>query len=64
MRMDLRHPVGATVPLVANPIRFRTHPIEYGDPPPLLGQHTQQVLADVLGMSDAEIDGLRTQGVL
>ncbi|CAM4066666.1 CaiB/BaiF CoA transferase family protein [Bordetella tumulicola] len=64
MRMDLRHPVGATVPLVANPIRFTTHPIEYGDPPPLLGQHTDLVLSDVLGMSNAEIDQLRTQGVL
>jgi len=64
MRMTMRHPVGADVPLVANPIRFRTHPIEYNHPPPLLGQHTEQVLGEVLGMDEADIRDLRTQGVI
>lgn len=64
MRINMRHAIGATVPLVANPIRFRTNPIEYHAAPPLLGQHTDTVLTDVLGMSHADIDHLRTQGVL
>ena len=64
MRMTMRHPVGATAPLVANPIRFQTHPIEYNHPPPLLGQHTEQVLGEVLGMDEADIRNLRAQVVI
>jgi succinate--hydroxymethylglutarate CoA-transferase len=33
-------------------------------PPPTLGQHTEDILRDVLGMSDAEIADLRTARVV
>lgn len=64
MKMAMAHPAAAQVPLVANPIHFTCHPIEYGQAPPLLGEHTQQVLADVLNMPGTEIERLRTQGVI
>lgn len=64
MHMTLQHPVGTTVPLVANPIHFLEHPIEYGAPPPLLGQHTDTVLSSLLDMPYTKIDQLRTQGVI
>ena len=43
-------PEGGTVPFVANPIRFSDTPVEYGRPPPRLGQHTEEVLQDWLGL--------------
>jgi crotonobetainyl-CoA:carnitine CoA-transferase CaiB-like acyl-CoA transferase len=39
-------------------MRFSGTPVEYDAPPPLLGQHTREVLAGVLGMSEAELDRL------
>jgi len=39
-------------------MRFSETPVEYGMPPPLLGQHTREVLSSVLGMSGEELDRL------
>ena len=64
MRVDLPHPRAGTLPSIANPIRFSGTPIEYTHAPPVLGQHTDEVLRDVLGLDDAEIDQLRRDGVL
>jgi crotonobetainyl-CoA:carnitine CoA-transferase CaiB-like acyl-CoA transferase len=38
--------------------------VEHGRPPPLLGEHTEAVLRDVLGSSDAEIARWRDQGAI
>jgi crotonobetainyl-CoA:carnitine CoA-transferase CaiB-like acyl-CoA transferase len=63
LRVDIPHPLG-TVPTVASPMRFSATPVEYEVPPPLLGQHTREVLNGVLGLGDAEIDALREQGIV
>ncbi len=47
MRIDMPHPLAGSVPQVANPIRFRAAPIEYRRAPPLLGEHTQEVLREL-----------------
>ena len=49
MRIELTHPGFREVPLVANPIRLSATPVQYGQAPPLLGEHTAAVLADWLG---------------
>jgi crotonobetainyl-CoA:carnitine CoA-transferase CaiB-like acyl-CoA transferase len=41
--VDIPHPHGS-VKMVANPIKFSKTPIRYDAPPPLLGQHTDEVL--------------------
>jgi formyl-CoA transferase len=64
MRVEVPHPVSGTLPLVANPIKFSRTPITYNEPPPLLGQHTEEVLRTVLGKSAAEIRSLREQGIV
>jgi crotonobetainyl-CoA:carnitine CoA-transferase CaiB-like acyl-CoA transferase len=64
MKVEVPHPVSGTVPLVRNPIRLSETPIEYGTPPPMLGEHTDEVLQGVLGMSREEIARLREQRVL
>ena len=62
LRVDIPHPQG-TVPTVASPMRFSATPVEYDLPPPLLGQHTREVLGGVLGLSAAELDALAARGI-
>ena len=64
MRLDLPHPRAGTLPSIANPIRFSATPIEYTHAPPLLGQHTEVVLRELLGLTDEEIAGLRKAGAI
>ncbi|MCW5606114.1 MAG: CoA transferase [Burkholderiales bacterium] len=64
LKIDMPHPLSGTVPLVANPIRFSRTPLTYDTPPPLLGQHTEEVLKGLLNRSDAEIASLRQNGII
>jgi crotonobetainyl-CoA:carnitine CoA-transferase CaiB-like acyl-CoA transferase len=64
MQISMEHPAAGAVPMIANPIRFREEPIEYKRPPPVLGQHTQEVLGDLLGLAPEAIDGLRAKRVI
>jgi crotonobetainyl-CoA:carnitine CoA-transferase CaiB-like acyl-CoA transferase len=63
MRVQLQHPTGP-ISLLASPLRFSETPVSYDVPPPLLGQHTQAVLHDVLGMDEAQVRALRDNGVV
>ncbi len=64
MRFDLPHPGGGSVPQVRNPILYSRTALEYRDPPPLLGEHTAEVLATELGISASEFSSLRSAGVV
>jgi crotonobetainyl-CoA:carnitine CoA-transferase CaiB-like acyl-CoA transferase len=64
LRIDLPHPLGGSVPQVASPIRLSETPVQYRNAPPLLGEHTEQVLQQWLGMSTEQIAALRQAGVL
>jgi len=64
MKVDLPHPQSGTVPSVANPIKFSGTPITYGSAPPLLGQHTQDILSTLGGLSKDEIKALGEQGII
>ena len=64
LRRDLPHALGCLAPQVASPIRLSATPVEYRHAPPLLGQHTEQVLQSLLGMSLERIGELRSAGVL
>jgi crotonobetainyl-CoA:carnitine CoA-transferase CaiB-like acyl-CoA transferase len=61
---EMAHPLAGTVPIVGNPIKFSATPIEYRRPPPLLGEHTREVLRGVLGLDEAEVDAFAEQGAL
>ncbi len=63
MRFDLPHPTAGSVPMVRNPIQFSATQLEYHTPPPLLGQHTRDVLGK-LGYSAAQIEQLAVEGIL
>jgi crotonobetainyl-CoA:carnitine CoA-transferase CaiB-like acyl-CoA transferase len=64
MRVEAPHPIAGTVAMVASPIRLSATPVSHEAPPPTLGQHTREVLVDVLGMDDAEVVALRQKGVI
>jgi crotonobetainyl-CoA:carnitine CoA-transferase CaiB-like acyl-CoA transferase len=64
LRLELAHPAAGQVSLVRSPMRFSTTPIEHERPPPLLGQHTDEILRGVLGLSEPEISKLRAEGVV
>jgi crotonobetainyl-CoA:carnitine CoA-transferase CaiB-like acyl-CoA transferase len=62
--MDMPHPSAGKVTLVRSPMKLSATPAATDLPPPLLGQHTDEVLRDVLGRSNDEIAALRAKGVL
>lgn len=64
LKVDVPHPLSGSVPLVANPINFSRTPLSYRTPPPLLGQHTDEVLRGLLRKSDAEIAALRDRQII
>jgi len=64
MRVEIPHPLGVPVPSVANPMRFSETPIAYDRPPPLLGEHTDAVLGEVLGFDSGRMRALRDAGIV
>lgn len=64
LRVDLPHPTAGEVKLVGSPIRMSKTPPEALRHPPLLGEHTEAVLADTLGYDAEKIAALRGKGVI
>lgn len=64
MQLSLPHKAAGTVPSVANPMRFSETPIQYSEGPPILGQHTRDVLRRVLEASDEQITAWTRQGII
>jgi crotonobetainyl-CoA:carnitine CoA-transferase CaiB-like acyl-CoA transferase len=58
------HPLSGTVNLVASPLKLSATPVRSDIAPPLLGQHTEQVLSEVLGWDHTRIEALRAQEVI
>ncbi|MGH6640699.1 MAG: CoA transferase, partial [Polaromonas sp.] len=63
-----QHPVKSDLRLVSSPIKLSATPVrtpgQGGLPPPLLGQHTEEVLRGVLNYSDAQLAELKHQEVI
>ncbi|MDE3739557.1 MULTISPECIES: CaiB/BaiF CoA-transferase family protein [Pseudomonas] len=64
LRVELEHPLAGVVPQVASPLRLSDTPVEYRMPPPLLGEHTQDVLQRVLGLAAEQVEALRQAEVI
>ena len=64
LKIEIPHPAGVPCPGVASPMRFSETPVEYKLPPPLLGQHTREVLGDLLGMRREELDQLAARKII
>ena len=59
----LAHPTAGEVPVVASPLRFSDTPVEHVRPP-LLSEHTEQVLTELLGRSHDQVAALRESGIV
>ena len=64
LTVSLDHAAAGPIDLVASPLRLSKTPPEYRNAPPLLGQHTDEVLRAMLELSPGEIAALRGSGVL
>jgi crotonobetainyl-CoA:carnitine CoA-transferase CaiB-like acyl-CoA transferase len=58
------HPLAGPIQLVGSPLKLGATPVRADGPPPLLGQHTEQVLAEVLGWNPERIAALRAKEVI
>jgi crotonobetainyl-CoA:carnitine CoA-transferase CaiB-like acyl-CoA transferase len=61
---EMAHSSGETVKVIANPVRLSETPVDYRIAAPLLGEHTERVLGERLGMSRDELAALRAKGVI
>ncbi|HRN75815.1 CaiB/BaiF CoA-transferase family protein [Ottowia sp.] len=59
-----QHPLKADLKLVASPLKLERTPVRTDLPPPLLGQHTDEVLTELLGCDAARLAALRAQQVI
>ena len=59
-----QHPASGPVELVSSPIKLSATPVRRDMPPPLLGQHTEQVLQEVLHLSADELATLRNKHII
>jgi formyl-CoA transferase len=64
LKIDVPHPRAGSVPLTANPIKYSRTPLSYDMPPPLVGEHADDVLRGLLKKSDAEIAVLRGKKIV
>lgn len=63
-RIDIPHALGVSAPGIASPMRFSATPVEYRHAPPLLGEHTREVLAEELGLAPEELERLEAARVI
>jgi crotonobetainyl-CoA:carnitine CoA-transferase CaiB-like acyl-CoA transferase len=64
LRIEMAHPAAGRVPLVASPMRLSATPVEYHLPPPLLGEHNEEILRGLLGLCAEEAARLQREGVV
>jgi crotonobetainyl-CoA:carnitine CoA-transferase CaiB-like acyl-CoA transferase len=66
MKISVPHETAAagTVDLIGNPINLSETPVSYRHAPPTLGQHTDEVLGELLGLSEKQLKALRDDGLI
>jgi crotonobetainyl-CoA:carnitine CoA-transferase CaiB-like acyl-CoA transferase len=62
--VDVNHPTAGPVKLLAPWIHMSETPASVRSQSPKLGQHTNEVLEGILGVASAELDKLRSEGVV
>ncbi len=64
MLVEMEHPKVGKFKLVGSPLKLSETPVQYRIPPPLLGEHTEEVLRNVLGYDTETIARLRVAKVI
>jgi len=63
MFVEIEHPVAGKMKITGNQIKLSETPVQYRSPAPLLGQHTDEILMEVLGMNAEQIEDLTAKHV-
>lgn len=64
MLVNMPHPLNPQFSMVGSPIKLSASPVEYQRPAPMLGQDTDAVLRERLGLSDEQLAGLKALGII
>ena len=64
MLIEMDHPKAGKITVANSPIRLSQSPNDKINPAPLLGEHTEEVLEEILAMSKEEIEELRKKKVV
>lgn len=64
MLVNMPHPLNPQFSMVGSPIKLSASPVEYQRPAPVLGQDTDAVLRERLGLSDEQLAGLKALGII
>ena len=64
IKMEMPHPTAGKVNLVRSPMRLSETPVVENRPPPLLGEHTHEILQEKLGLTELQIKSLKDQGII
>lgn len=62
--VTMNHPVNPDLKVIANPLRMSATPVQYDIPPPLLGQHTEEILSELLHLNPEQINDLKRRNVV
>ena len=63
MFVEIEHPVAGKMKITGNQIKLSGSPVQFRAAAPLLGQHTREILSEILDMDDAEYNRLSAEGV-
>ena len=64
MLFEIPHPTAGTIPMISLPIKMSYTPAKYATAPPLLGEHSTQILREIAGYSDERIAALARSGAV
>jgi succinate--hydroxymethylglutarate CoA-transferase len=64
MVTEIEHPACGPIELVNTPVKFSFSKPSVRSPPPTLGQHTEEILTELLGMDQDNIQSLREEGIV
>ena len=64
MLVEMPHPIADTMQLAGSPLNLSATPVQMRHPPPLLGEHTDEILANALGFDATTITNLRQAGTI
>ena len=62
--LEVDHPLSGSLKIIRNPLRFSETPLDDYTAPPYSGQHTREVLRDILSLKEEEIDELIASGAV
>ena len=64
MLVEVDHPKAGKIKMVGIPVKYSEAKATIRRPPPVLGEHTREILSEILGYEDARIEALKAAGVI